>query len=171
MNNLYAESFEVLSQFPEGLTIFEFLDLLDEPGRKNASSRLSQFVEEGLAEISGKRTNPATGQSCNVYTPTGKPLEARQRRRQRHDVPVRKPSPRKINALRDELLDLRAWKAWAISLHPDLAIDPFTLKARAAVAGYLREVGNIGRAIMVEHGELDDSDTVKAMAFQLRSQS
>lgn len=163
MTNLEA-AFNVFSAFPEGLTRFEFVELLDTPeAKRNSSAQLSQFVKEGLAIKDGSRFNPATGQMSSVYMPTGAPfservLEARtsSRRRKRSTLD-------ELKNLRKEVEELRKWKCAAISRFPELAIDPIILAARKRVAAILRSEGCAAKAELIEAGDLDDGDTMRVV--------
>lgn len=156
------KAFEIFSAFPEGLAVFEFVELMDDAlDRRNASARLSQFVYEGLAQKAGHRINPRTGQNCTVYAATGKAFSER-------DMTPRHPARKRKRPTDSELIELRRWKHDAIARFPELGVDPIVLKARQQVAEILRKEGAEAKAALVERGELDDGETMRIVLSILR---
>lgn len=79
METAYEKSFNIFKQFPDGLSDFEFSNLLEgEVENVHSSALLSLFVKEGLATITGRKTNPLTGNMVNIYKANGKPFSERQ---------------------------------------------------------------------------------------------
>jgi hypothetical protein len=157
----YERTFDVFRQFPEGLTSFELIDLLDDEGDKaSATSRLSQFVKEGLAEKAGSRPCIKTNRIGAVYVPNGKPFAER--------IPhPHGPKPFPKSALNDELKELRAFKADAIKRFPELLISPKIIRARKVWADALRSEGQIGKASIVDSGGLDDTEQMRVLIHAL----
>lgn len=155
----YERTFDVFRQFPEGLTSFELIDLLDDKGDKaSATSRLSHFVKEGLAEKAGNRACTKTGRMGAVYRPSGKPFSER----------VFHPHGQKLSpAVSDELKELRAFKADAIKRFPELLISPKIIRARKVWADALRSEGQIGKASIVDSGGLDDTEQMRVLIHAL----
>lgn len=159
MASRYEEAFVAFSQFREGLTRPEFEALMDSKEDKRcASARLSQFVKEGLAEIRGTSLNPETGQMCKVYVPTGLAFSKRA-------LEDRKPSRRRRRPTDNELVELRAWKASALERFPELAVSKAILRSRIRWAEMLRAEGQVAKAVLVERGEFDDTETMKVLAL------
>jgi len=160
MSTKYEQAFNVFATFPEGLTCFEFEQLLDDP--RSTSKMLSLFWQEGLAEKGAKRVNPKTGIAHLSYIPTGVPFSQRITRTQI-------ASSRKSDRADNELIELRQWKAEAIKRFPELGLDPLVKKARSTVADIFRREGNQTKAALIESGELDDGDTMRAVLSVLRN--
>ena len=159
----YEKTFNVFRQFPEGLTSFELIDLLDDEGDKaSATSRLSHFVKEGLAKKSGSRACTKTGRSGAVYVPNGKPFAER--------IPhPHGPKPLPKSILDNELKELRAFKADAIKRFPELMLSPKIIKARKVWADALRSEGQIGKASIVDSGGLDDTEQMRVLLHALEN--
>ena len=72
-----------------------------------------------------------------------------------------------MQALRNKIAELEAWKTKAVKMHPDLGISPAVSKARVMVAQEYTAMGNFDIAESVLAGERDDSPmmrlTLKAM--------
>lgn len=162
MNSFHETAFNVFNQFPDGLACFEFIQLMDaDTDRRNASARLSQFVNEGLAKKEGVRFNEATGQTSVVYKPTGKPFSERV-------LENREPTRKRKRPTDQELIDLRRanaehikWKTAAIARFPELAVAPAIMRARTRLAEILRHEGNVIKAHLVESGDMDDSEAMR----------
>lgn len=155
MKSAHEAAFEIFAAFPEGLTCYEFVELMEnEADRTNASARLSQYVKEGLAVKEGHRVREATGQSSVVYVPTGRPFSERL-------IEWREPTRKRKKPTDSELVQLRKWKAAAIARFPELAVDPAILKARKRLADILRNEGNVIKANLVENGDLDDCEAMR----------
>ena len=161
----HEKCFNVFRQFPEGLTGYEFTDILDEPGDKaSATSRLSQYAKEGLAVKQGRRSCSRTNRHGAIYVPTGKAFA--ERIPCSHGVKIK--ADEQIEA---ELQDLRAWKANAIKLFPELGTSPETLRARNVWAEALRSEGQIGKASIVDSGGLDDTEQMRVLLRVLAASS
>ncbi|NBT78179.1 MAG: hypothetical protein EBT04_06955 [Betaproteobacteria bacterium] len=155
MKTGYERSYDVFAAFPEGLTCYEFVDLLDDPADKeNASGRLSQFVKEGLAIKDGHRVRETTGQTSIVYVPTGRAFSER-------IMEWRETTRKRRRPTDSELVQLRKWKAAAIERFPELGTDPAVLAARKKLSEILRKEGNAIKASLVESGDLDDSESMR----------
>ena len=161
MQTAHESTFNILACFPDGLTGFELIDLLEtEPEKRSATSRLSQFVHEGLATKQGRRLCPKTGKSSVVYVPTGRSFA---------DRIVHPHGKRTAIALADqaELENLREWKANAIRLFPELGTAPEIIAARDAWAGALRSEGQETKARLVEGGDFDDCEHMRVILHVL----
>lgn len=150
--------FDVFKTFPEGLAVHELATLADgiNPPPK-ASALISFFVDQGLAVKSGRKINPATGNNVTIYAPSGKNFADRV-------ICSREPRRKRRGPFESEVKQLRAWKLAAIARFPELGIDPAIIKARTHVAKILRDEGNNAKAVMVELGELDGGEMMRAVA-------
>lgn len=74
-----------------------------------------------------------------------------------------------VEALRREVEELRAFKARAIKLHPDVVEDPLLLRAREICAGEARRIDNYQLANATIAGEADDSLPVLSVLAVLRA--
>lgn len=70
-------------------------------------------------------------------------------------------------ALREEVVELRAWKADAIARFPALAVPPLVLKARQVVADQLRDCSDPEGAKAVLAGNRDHTTLLKAVVRAL----
>ena len=158
----YERVFDVFKAFPDGLASFELDTLVDEISpRPKTSSLISLLVTHGLAFKDGAKVNPATGSSVCIYKPTGRLFSQRL-----HEV--RAPRRKRRGPFESEVKELREWKAKAIARFPELGLDPAILKARAHVSKILRDEGNEAKAVMVEMGELDSGEMMRAVIALLR---
>lgn len=73
-----------------------------------------------------------------------------------------------VEALRREVEELRAFKARAIKMHPDVVEDPLLLRAREICAGEARRIDNYQLANATIAGEADDSLHVLSVLAVLR---
>jgi hypothetical protein len=151
---LYEQSFNLLKQFPHGLTVRQFEDLcINRNDKRSASARLSQFVAEQLAI-------KVTGQGLAVYVPTGREFAERV-------LPKRDKRRARKRPTDTELVELRQWKADAIRRFPELGVPPHVATARERVAAIFRAQGCEIKAVMAASGELDETETMRVVITML----
>lgn len=67
-----------------------------------------------------------------------------------------------VSLLREQVAELEAWKADAIRRHPDLAVSPVVLKARALAARKFPDKAN-----EIHSGRMDDKPLIQVIVEAL----
>jgi hypothetical protein len=91
----------------------------------------------------------------------------------RRPMKLKSPTANGLTARLDELqaqvAELEAWKQNALARHPDLAVDPVILRARAIVSQKLREHNDFAGAERAIAGTLDDKPIMWATVAALEA--
>lgn len=118
--------------------------LVDRQKIPNSNGTYAYFI----AQRSSEAKPTSTIEDCNAYIAT---LEHR------------------LTMLEQEVAELEAWKAAAITAHPDLVpVDPLLLKAREICARQAMRNGNSDRAADYIEGRLDTVGTMQAVLEALQ---
>lgn len=117
-------TYDVIKQFPNGLTCRELIGYLDEQDKKSASSNLSHLVRYKLVtKANDKKIDPITKVPVTVYIPTMKNYSSTP------SINYKDINDIKDAAIDEELKELRKFKEQALLLHPELSHSPIEMLA------------------------------------------
>lgn len=147
MNEAQKDILEAVKHMP-GLTRAEMTDLLSHINPYTLGVNLTKLEKIGkLATEPKPSPNKVGRRTIKAYVlPTPK------------TPPKPRPDP-----TRNELEELRAFKAMALQRYPDLAVDPIVLEARKIAAAQFDN----GRRAEILSGDKDNSPIIKALVEAL----
>jgi hypothetical protein len=168
MTTARQQVIEIIKEMP-GLTASEIRELLSDDQKCFTDSALNYYSSRGALTWTTK-PNPRAGRKMvRAYSlaPEGTMPVQYKRRKKASATPAGEVET--IRLLREEIAELKAWKAAAITRYPDLAVDPAVLRARKIVADIFAKMGDPREAEHARAGKLDERPIMLAALAALEN--
>lgn len=157
--NTREEVLEILRELPNS-TSKEVSQLMPHTPYTSISSMINWLYRHGhIVRGEPKSVPNKMGKSITTPTyvinpdPTRTTNVVRIQRKQPTEAALRL----QIDELNEQVASLEEWKREAIRRHPELAVKPVVLQARALVAAELKASGDVSLAAQVERGDRDET--------------
>ena len=172
-SNTQKEVLEIIQNMP-GIASHEVRELMPHVGYAPVMSMLSYLKKKGIIVETGEKKTITKGNGVRAAVacyamnpdPDPKPL-APKFKRSKQRMPTPSALELRIEELSQKVQELETWKQHALARHPDLAVPPIILRARALVASELRAHNDPVLAQAVERGQKDETLMVRIAAKAL----
>lgn len=153
--------YDILVQFPEGLTSAELTDLLPEVkgGGDAISSILTNLKSSGVVKVTGSRPSTRSTKILAVHS-VAKDYSEHNYKKPAKTTPTAAGLQARLSEALSKIEALEAWKADAIKRFPILGVEPSLAEARERVAAFFRENGDPERSKEIQAGLRDKSPMV-----------
>jgi hypothetical protein len=145
-----------------GITAKEIMDFMPHMSSAAVSSCLHSLKNKGTITLSGKkRMSTKVGPRAVPAYKIGDGTPAPRPKKMKLKSPTEAGLNAQLEALKQKVAELEAWKVNAMARCPELSVPPIVLKARELVAAELRAHADHTLADAVAAGKKDDTMLVR----------